>query len=345
MTSLDSLTDSKILLAPMVGITHYAVRQALSEFVPPSIRCLWPTEMLSSRRLPHQNEGSTSEVLFLDRQNGLCPQLLGNEEIHIQNSVEKLEAWGARAIDINMGCPVRKALRHNYGVALMGDPTYAAEITSMAVRHSKLPISVKLRAGFQRDENFLIDFAKGIEGAGASWVTLHPRTADQGRRGSADWEQIKVLKDRLHIPVIGNGDLQTLEDIDRMIEETKCDKVMMGRGLLAKPWLIAAGVQKYRPDLWNSDFESYLPSSAFEAAAFYGRFLKRVLELSEKNYDEVDGLKKFRFLVYHSCVWLEFGHGLYAKVKNAPTYENVRSILNEFFELDQKIFEKTTRVH
>jgi tRNA-dihydrouridine synthase len=301
--------------------------------------------MLSSRRLSYQNEGDSSETLFLDSKNGLCPQLLGNEEIYIRDSIHKLEAWGARAIDINMGCPVKKALRHNYGVALMGDSLYAAEITNMAVRHAKVPVSVKLRAGFQRDEKFLVEFAKGIEGAGATWITLHPRTADQKRRGSADWAQIKLLKNHLKIPVVGNGDIQTLEDIERMIQETSCDRVMVGRALLAKPWLIAAGFKKFSSEKWACDDDIYLPMSTEEESAFYGRFLMRVLELSRAHYDEIDGMKKLRFLAYHSCVWLEFGHTLYAKIKNAPTYVAAFEEIEEFFSSSHRSFERTARCH
>lgn len=323
------------MLAPMVGITHFAVRQALSEFVPPELRCLWPTEMLSSRRLPNQNQGDSSETLFLDSKNGLCPQLLGNEEPLIRESIKKLEAWGARAIDINMGCPVKQALRHNYGVALMGDPKYAAEVTSMAVKSARVPVSVKFRAGFQRDEKFLVEFTKGIESAGASWVTLHPRTADQKRRGSADWAQIRLLKNHLKIPVVGNGDIQTEADIHRMLDETGCDRVMVGRALLAKPWLIAS----------VAGYHDRVPKSAEEESAYYGRFLNRVLELMREHYEEVDGMKKLRFLVYHSSVWLEFGHTLYAKIKNAPHYEAAKAVLENFFERPQRAFSKTSRCH
>lgn len=281
----------------------------------------------------------------MDAENGLCPQLLGNEEPYIRDSVKLLEDWGAKAVDINMGCPVRKALRHNYGVALMGDPQYAAEIVSMAVRHSTVPISVKLRAGFQRNEEFLVNFAKGLELAGAAWITLHPRTAEQGRRGNSDWTQIRLLKDELSIPVIGNGDLQTLDDIDRMLNETNCDRVMMGRALLAKPWMIAHGFKRFYGDQWQEEDEVYLPNSSEEEGAFYGRFLSRVLQLSKEYYEEVDGLKKLRFLAYHSCVWLEFGHGLYAKIKNAVSYQEVENILEYFFSHPQKSFSHTTRCH
>ncbi len=201
-TLLDTLCPHPVLLAPMVGLSHFAVRQALSEFLPPGARTLWPTEMLSSRRVPSQRENQSPETTFKDKANGLCPQLLGNDEGFIRDSVAKLESWGATAIDINMGCPVDRALKHNYGVALMGDASYAAEVTGMAVRSARVPVSVKLRAGFKQNKREdLIAFAKGIEQAGASWITLHPRTAEQsmGRGRLVDRSRIQASAS---VPVI-----------------------------------------------------------------------------------------------------------------------------------------------
>ncbi len=328
MTSpLASLSNSRVHLAPMVGLSHFAVREALAMFLSPGQRTLWPTEMLSSRRLPRQRENEVPELIFRDKARGLCPQLLGNEEGFIRDSIQRLEDWGALAIDINMGCPVKKALQHNYGVALMGDPSYAAEVVGMAVRSTSLPVSVKLRAGLQKDNEFLVRFGQALEEAGAAWITLHPRLAKEGRRGSADWSQITLLKQHLKIPVIGNGDIQTRGDVDRMIEETGCDKVMVGRALLAKPWLLS---------------ENGLEGEASQA---YGAFLRQVLNQSQEHYPEPLGLRKLRFLLYHSCVWVEFGHFLYAQIKNAQTYAHVAQILESFFEVPRRVFEHTELRH
>src|SRR4051812_11512056 len=216
--SLGSVAPFPVLLAPMVGLTHLVVRRAIQEYLPPGSHSLWPTEMLNSRRLPSEPGGRTIETRFDDHEAGLCPQLLGNEEGFVRDSITKLRDWGARAIDINMGCPVKRALQHNYGVALLGDPEYAAEVTAMAVRNAGgLPVSVKLRAApppkeaqkhplqtAEASPGFLKDLCLKLEAAGASWITLHPRTAAQLRRGNADWSQIASLKKWLRIPVIGN---------------------------------------------------------------------------------------------------------------------------------------------
>ncbi len=330
-TSLDRLCSSRLVLAPMVGLTHYVVRRAISEYLPPSIQALWPTEMLSSRRLPYQKEDQVPELIFKDKDSGLAPQLLGNEEGPIRESIRRLEDWGACVIDINMGCPVQKALRHNYGVALMGDPQYAAEVASMAVRSTSLPVSVKLRAGLQKDPEVLLNFCLGLERAGVSWITLHPRTAEEKRRGSADWNQIRLLKKELSIPVIGNGDIQTAGDVFKMIDETACDRVMAGRILTAKPWIFKQIHSAQNVEDWDSVTE----------AREYGRFLLRVLELTEESYSLEAGLKRFNFLIYHGHVWLEFGLHLYSQVRKAKSYAECRKALQVFFAQDRRMFERT----
>lgn len=242
-----------IYFAPMVGLSHFALRKVLAQYLKPGEDMLWPTEMLSSWRIPKENLGETFETIKNDNEKFICPQILGNEEEPIQISVEKLYAWGATAIDINMGCPVTKALRHNYGVALMGDPAYAKKVVEMTVRNSKVPVSVKLRAGLQNDIDFLIQFVKGLEEAGAAWVTLHPRVAGLKRRGRADWSQIKRLKEEVKIPVIGNGDVETAQDYFEMKKQTGCDGVMIGRALAAKPWMIRQILDQSDHDLVGLD--------------------------------------------------------------------------------------------
>ena len=320
----------------MVGITHFVVRKAMQEYLPPGQRSLWPTEMLNSRRLPYQRVGQSIETRFDDFEQGLCPQVLGNREGMIRDSIAKLRDWGARAIDINMGCPVKQALKHNYGVALMGDPDYAAEMVAIAVKYAgDLPVSVKIRAApppseIQKhqealfpepDLEFLKTFCLKIQEAGASWITLHPRTAAQARKGRADWSQIANLKQWMKIPVIGNGDIQTFEDIERMFEETGCDRVMIGRALLAKPWLFSSFGQDRRPAVVD----------LICAGAVYGRFLSRVLELSREHYPEPIGVRRFRFLASFGTPYLEYGHHFNASLTSVDTYDGLSTRITEFF--------------
>jgi tRNA-dihydrouridine synthase len=225
---LNGAVNFRACMAPMVGLSHVAFRRLCREYFPKEAVTIWPTEMLNSRRIPVENLVTTPETMRSNCETHLVPQILGNEEKPIELSVKRLEEeWGAEGIDINMGCPVKKALSHNYGVALMGDAKYAAEVVKMTVKGTKLPVSVKLRAGHQNDTTYLLEFVKGLEGSGASWITLHPRTAEQKRRGSADWSQIRTVRENVKIPVIGNGDVQTAEDAKILMDQTGCDMALL----------------------------------------------------------------------------------------------------------------------
>lgn len=334
------MTEFPVRLAPMVGLSHIALRMLVRRYLPAGQTTYWPTEMLSSWRLGREVLGSTPETLRNDDEDFLCPQILGNEEEPIRESVVKLRAWGAQAIDINMGCPVRKALRHNYGVALMGDADYAARVVEMTTRHTKLPVSVKLRAGLQNDPEYLLRFCRGLREAGAAWITLHPRIAGDQRRGRADWTQIAFLQRELGIPVIGNGDVQTTDDVFRMIEDTKCAGVMVGRALTARPWMLwqvgrRLGLEN-PPGLVGDP-----PIDPHSEGAEYGQALRVLIEILSTHFSAVEGMKRLKFHVRVSQVWLEFGHSLWASISKCQTYEEAHVAIDKFFSIPQRLFAKT----
>jgi len=361
IVSLDQISPHPLLLAPMVGLTHYAVRAALAEFLPEGAKALWSTEMLNSRRVASQRIHETPETFFYDAANGIYPQLLANEEEFIRISVPRLEAWGAQAIDINMGCPVKKALKHNYGVALMGDPIYAAEVVRMTVKYAKVPVSVKLRATGVRpiveeerrlsnkerdrlaEKNTVVDFeylSKFIEGlyeAGASWITIHPRTAEQKRKGDANWGLVLRLKEYFkNTPyanrgIIANGDIQTRADIRAMFEATGADRVMIGRALMAKPWLIRGDLNEPEPD-------------AYEQGDLYGKFLKQVVANFTERYELQAGMRRMRFLIVYSRPWVEFGEYLYGRVMAATTYAELAQAMDKFFDQKQRIIARSSNL-
>ena len=337
LVTLDELSPNPVMLAPMVGLTHYAVRSAVHSFLPQNRKVLWPTEMLNSRRIPSQQVNESPEMNFMDVANGLCPQLLANEENFIRLAVPRLEHWGVKAIDINMGCPVHKALKHNYGVALMGDPEYAAQVVSMTVQNATVPVSVKLRAGFregaENDEahfQSLVSFISGLFDAGASWVTIHPRTAEQKRKGDADFfllaKLIKALRNAGYSqPIIANGDVQQHQDIQKIFEITGASRVMVGRAMIVKPWLIA---NEPEPD-------------AFTQGEWYGKFLMKVLDECEAHYVEKQGLRRLRFLVTYGKPWVQYGEYLLGRTMAANTYAETRSAFEKFFSQPQKIEART----
>jgi len=325
-------------MAPMVGLTHVALRLAVRKYLPEGVKTIWPSEMLNSRKIPIENLKTTPETLRHDIETELVPQLLGNEKENIQKSIQRLKTWGAEGIDINMGCPVQKALKHNYGVSLMGDIEYAGNVVRYATEASQLPVSVKLRAGLQNDFSFLLRFTENLQKSGASWLTLHPRTAEQKRRGFADWNQIKELKKNLSVPLIGNGDIQTADDVLQMLTETNCDMVMSGRALAAKPWILAEVATKLGLVKLN---EIKIPDSDEESAAEYGRHVLNVLNLCFEYFKPDLSLRKFRFFIRHTSVWLEFGHTLYSICTKHSDKENLFLSIEKFFESEQKMYGTT----
>lgn len=348
----------------MVGLTHVALRSVVREYLPAGAVTPWPTEMLNSRRLPIEKFDLVPEVLRDPDETHLVPQILGNEEEPIRLSVKRLEEeWRASGIDINMGCPVKKALSHNYGVSLMGDADYAADIVKMTVRHTSLPVSVKQRAGSKipakqdgatvREEttgiDFLLNFANGLVAAGAESLTLHPRTAEQKRRGVADWDQIRILRESVPVAVIGNGDIQTSDDVFRMLEETGCDAVMAGRALTARPWLLwQVGKKLGWPDPPSREGQRP-PETPEEEGAEFGRMallmidrLKHYHPPREKAHwsDELL-LRKARFFLKNAAPWLMFGHELEARVSKAKDLAEARVIIEKFFESSQAMSSRT----
>lgn len=335
-----------LCLAPMVGLSHVALRHVIQEYMPAGAETLWYTEMLNSRRIPHEDLGKTNETLRTDLEISghgcLIPQILGNEEEPIRDSTAALKTWGAGGIDINMGCPVQKALRHNYGVALMGDPDYAAQVVKMATMHTDLPVSVKLRAvGSTHEFSELLKFVSGLRREGAAWVTLHPRTAAQKRRGSADWEQIKLLTEAVDFPIVGNGDVQTAADALAMLTETGASMAMSGRGFAARPWMAWQLGEALGFPAPPGREGLRAPQTSVEEGKEYGRSLVRFIDLSVQYFGEEQALRKIRFYVRTTSVWLQFGQRVLSIVTKLQTTSEMKIALMAFFEFPQEMSEKT----
>jgi len=320
------------VLAPMVGLSHVALRSLIQSYLPSNAQTIWPTEMLNSRRLPNQKVGETPETMVSESDKILVPQILGNNESFIFKSLKQLEKINIRGVDINMGCPVQKALKHNYGVALMGDPKYAAEVVAMTKRSTTLPVSVKLRVGFQKDVDFFFKFCEGLEKAGVDLISLHPRTAEQKRKGHADWAQIGNLKERVSVPVIGNGDIQVYQDALRMLEETSCDGVMIGRALTGRPWMLWQIGEKlgFKAPLGREGERA--PQTLEEEAYEYGKALRKFCAFCFQYFEPDYANRKIKFYLRVSSVWLNFGHALSKKLGKCVTVEEYSQVIDDFFE-------------
>ncbi len=341
MATFQSLNQFPLNLAPMVGLSHVALRKSLDNYYPKSLSVIMPTEMLNSRRLPGQELGETAQTKTFDEERNLQPQILGNEEKFIAKSIEKLCDWGASAIDINMGCPVKKALKHNYGVSLMGDIKYAGEIVRITKKHSPIPVSVKLRAGEQKDPKYLLEFCETLVENGVDWLTLHPRLASQKRKGNADWNQIKFLTENLKVPIIGNGDIQTTEDIKNMFSQTNCHGVMIGRALTCKPWIITEYAHSNGIKLTKEQVD-LIPKNKEEEFSKYCDFLISFIRNCFEYFTEQDALKRIRFFIRVSHVWINFGHSLVKTLHKANTQdEMISDILRIQLNDSMRISERT----
>ncbi|MBY0369143.1 tRNA-dihydrouridine synthase family protein, partial [bacterium] len=201
-------------VAPMVGISHVAFRELVRFYTPKNLQPLVFTEMISGKRLPHEQLQEAEHLRTSVGEDGLIPQLLCNEEDHIARSIRKLQPLSPWGIDINMGCPVTQTLKHNWGVQLMHNKDRAAHVVSLAKKYTHRPVSVKLRAslGRQFDADYLLSFTEALENAGADWLTIHCRTQEQGHHGYANWNMVEAVARARKIPTVANGDIHTWED-------------------------------------------------------------------------------------------------------------------------------------
>ena len=229
--------NNNVFLAPMAGVTDIAFRKIVRDVSSPALTF---TEMASSKAMEFGSNKTEKLLKIPEYERPSAVQIFGSNKTVISDTIKKLnEDENIDIIDINMGCPVPKvAVRAQAGSALLKDPDKIFDIVSSVVSAVNVPVTVKIRSGWDSNHINAVEVAKVIEKAGASAICVHPRTRSQGYSGKADWNIIKEVKENVSIPVIGNGDIKSPEDAKRMLEETKCDAVMIGRGVLGNPWLI-----------------------------------------------------------------------------------------------------------
>ena len=233
--------DNQVVLAPMAGICDSPFRT-----IAKSMGCgLIETEMVSDRGIIYDNTRTQDMLEMTDYERPISQQIFGSTaETMSRAAIYIYENMKPDIIDINMGCPVRKvAIKGQAGSALLKNPNKAYNIVCEVVDCVPIPVTVKIRSGWDNDNINALEIAKLIENAGASAITVHPRTKEQSYCVDADWSIIRNVKNEVSIPVIGNGDIRTCYDAKRMLDETSCDAVMIGRATLGNPWLIKQCVE------------------------------------------------------------------------------------------------------
>lgn len=234
---MNILKDKGLLwLAPLAGLTDSAFRTVCKNWGADIV----VSEMVSADGLKYSYDHTIPYARFAETQRPAGIQIFGADPEIMKIAAEKIALLKPDFIDINMGCPVKKVVKRDAGSALMKNPELAAQIVQSVKKvcqQNNLPLTVKIRAGWDMLSRNAIDFALKMEDAGADLIIIHPRTRSQLFGGKSDWSMIKELKKKLKIPVIGNGDILTPQDAVRMKDETGCDGIMIGRGCIGKPWL------------------------------------------------------------------------------------------------------------
>ncbi len=258
----DVQIDIPLTLAPMAGHTNHAFRRLVREIGGCGLVC---TELISSNAM--QYHGSRQRTLdrfdWTPDETPFAVQLFGHDPDHMAAAAQVVEDSGADLIDINMGCWVPKVAKKGGGAALLKDVDSAQAVVAAVVDAVSVPVTVKVRSGFEDGETTAIRFAQAAESVGAAAIAVHARYASQGFSGQADWSVIRQVKQVVDdIPVIGNGDVFSAADARAMFEQTGCDAVMIGRAALGKPWLFRAIEYELRTG------EPLAPPSRAERAAY-----------------------------------------------------------------------------
>jgi nifR3 family TIM-barrel protein len=320
---------NRVVVAPMAGISNAAFRVTVKEFGAGLVVC----EMISDKGIQHRNK-KTLEMLYIDdREYPLSVQIFGGNKENLVEAAKFVEEnTKAAIIDINMGCPVNKVIKAEAGAKWLLDPNKVYEMVEAVSSAVSLPVTVKMRTGWDDDHLFAVENALAAEKAGASAIAMHGRTRVQMYEGKANWEILKEVKRHLTIPFIGNGDVKTPEDAKRMLDYVGVDGVMIGRAALGNPWMIQRTKEYLETGVLMPEPTPY---EKIETAKLH---LKRLVDLKGESI----ATREFR---QHASYYLK-GIPRAAKVKvtinQAETQQAMVDILDAFVEKAEKYAEKET---
>ena len=225
--------DDEVFLSPMAGVTDLPFRTICKE---KGCGMLY-TEMINAKALCYDDE-NTKKMLRMDKdEHPVAVQIFGSDPEFMGKAAIIMNQYPNEILDINMGCPAPKVIKNGDGSALMRNPKLAAEVLTAVVKNSEKPVTLKIRKGWDDDSVNAVEIAKIAEECGISALAIHGRTREQFYSGKADWDIIAEIKQAINIPVIGNGDVFEVEDAVNMLEKTKCDAIMIGRGAQGNPWI------------------------------------------------------------------------------------------------------------
>ncbi len=311
------VVDPPLVLAPMAGITDRQFRLVLRRIGGVGLVTM---EFISSEALVRGNARARRLMRYAEEERPISIQIYGRDPAHMAEAARVVEEIGAEVCDINMGCPANKVLRGCSGCALMGDLDLARDIVRQVRRAITIPLSVKFRLGLADDRKNFIELGRMCEGEGVDAVAMHARTARQMFGGRADWSEIARLKRALSIPVVGNGDISTAEDAVRMLGDTACDGVMIGRASMKNPW-----IYRQVADLL-ADRIPYEPSIEDRHAVIRDHF-----DSVTAQEEPVYALHKLRTFTGWYTHGLSDGKHLRARIGELTTPEAFREAVETFF--------------
>ncbi|NLK97467.1 MAG: tRNA dihydrouridine synthase DusB [Epulopiscium sp.] len=314
----DVVIPNSVFLAPMAGVTDLPFRLLCKE-----MGCgLVYTEMISAKGLLYENE-NTKQLLAVDeREHPVAVQLFGSDAKILAEMAKKIEDSDVDIIDINMGCPAPKITKNGEGSALMKNPKQIGEIVKAVSSAVKKPVTIKIRKGFDDNTITAIEVAKIAEENGAAAIAVHGRTREQFYSGKADWDIIRQVKEAVSIPVIGNGDVVSPEAAKRLLDETHCDAIMIGRGAQGNPWIFKRVLH------YLETGELLEEPSAQEKIDMALRHARMLIEFK----GEYIGIREMRKHISWYTKGLLKAGVLRNKINEAQNYEEMEKLLKDYLE-------------